>query len=73
MKAVIYFLGESYTLNNDTIMDSIYLAQKTRNTYNCNVELMLYDYKRVKVLAFKKREVCYPYSRERLERYDKLF
>jgi hypothetical protein len=71
MKVVLYFLNEIHTLNKDTHLESLYLAQKVRDTYNCNVDLVIYERNHVVVRSWKKNETYYPYSRERLERNGK--
>ncbi len=73
MKFALYFMGESYYIPYKFTIDCLGIARKIRDTYNCNVELVAYGYKRVKVFSFKKRETYFPYSRERLERNGTLY
>ena len=73
MKFVLYFMGEAYGIPKYRESDCVSIAMKVRDTYNCNVELVLYGNKHVHVWPFKKKETYYPYSRERLERNGKVY
>ena len=73
MKFVLYFMGNAFGLYKTRTKECICLAEKVRDTYNCNVELVCYRPKRVRVWSFKKQESSYPYSKERLERNGMLF